>query len=72
MATDDLHPNPATRWKNRRRMAWTSLFSLIGFGCGAMINDLSNAQSSVVVAVVYGCTAIIGAYVGFATWDDKR
>jgi len=31
MASTEQHPDPARRWKNRRRMAWASLFASLAY-----------------------------------------
>ncbi|NIT14187.1 MAG: hypothetical protein GTN99_08115 [Candidatus Dadabacteria bacterium] len=65
------HPDPGRRWNNRRRMAWISLMAIIGFGVGAMVNEFTQPQADIISAVIYTLGAIIGAYVGFVTLDDK-
>ena len=56
------------RWKNRRRMAW---FSLVG---GLVFPLLVYANTDLIGLSVafYGFVgAVVGAYIGFATADDK-
>ena len=60
-----------TRWTNRRRMAWLALWALIGIGVSTLFLDIGPPQSDVIIAVVYTLGAVVGAYVGFATLDDK-
>ena len=65
------HPDPNKRWNNRRRMAWIALWGIIGFGAAALVNDITTPQADIMAAVIYTLGAIIGAYVGFVTLDDK-
>ena len=56
-------PDPKTRWKNMRRMAWLALVHALG--CSVYI------QSSDTLLIILGFDAtIIGAYMGFSTWRD--
>jgi hypothetical protein len=65
----DPHPNPADRWKNRRRMAW------IAMSCGCVYPIFALLTGSPHVAEIawpfYSFIGlVVGAYVGFATVDD--
>ena len=59
------------RWRNRRRMAWVALFALIGFGVACLILKIAETQLSLLINIVWICGSVVGAYVGFATFDDK-
>lgn len=62
--------NDKDRWKNRRRMAWLALLSGLAFPLLLLATD--SAQLGVVAAPFYTFAgAVVVAYVGFATWDDK-
>ena len=58
------------RWKNRRRMAWLALVA------GLLFPVLLLATESYQLGAVAGpfyifVGAVVGAYIGFATVDDK-
>lgn len=58
------------RWKNRRRMAWLALLAGLAFPLLLLYTD--SAQLGAVAAPFYTFAgAVVVAYVGFATWDDK-
>lgn len=58
------------RWKNRRRMAWLSLIA--GLGYPALLLYTSSEQLGTVAAPFYTFVGlVVGAYIGFATVDDK-
>jgi len=65
------------RWKNRRRMAWTSLLSmivvtfLILFTNAVSIEKLK-VLSEVITWYYLGCVSVVGAYMGFTTWAGKK
>ena len=62
--------NEKDRWKHRRRMAWLSLLAGLAFPLLLLYTD--SAQLGVVAAPFYTFAgAVVVAYVGFATWDDK-
>lgn len=58
------------RWKNRRKMAWLSMFAGIGYAFAARL------MPEYVVVNLTGpfylfLGSILAAYFGFATFDDK-
>lgn len=58
------------RWKSRRRMAWLALLAGLAFPLLLLYTD--SAQLGVVAAPFYTFAgAVVVAYVGFATWDEK-
>ncbi len=58
------------RWKNRRRMAWLSLLAGLAFPLLLLYTD--SAQLGAIAAPFYTFVgAVVAAYIGFATWDDK-
>lgn len=58
------------RWKNRRRMAWLSMFA--GFAYPVLMLVTSSEQLGAVAGPFYlFISAVVGAYIGFATVDDK-
>jgi hypothetical protein len=65
------HPNPETRWKNRRRMAWLALIGLLAYPALFLFAD-SEHLASVAWPVMATLGGIVGAYVGFATWESVK
>ena len=60
----------ADRWKNRRRMAWLALLAGLIFPLLLWVTDSS--QLGAVAGPFYIFVgAVVGAYVGFATLDDR-
>lgn len=63
-----------TRWKNRRRMAWTALVGMLVVTILAffVIPESKLALLSEVITWFYfSMASIIGAYMGFTTWASK-
>lgn len=64
----------SNRWKNRRRMAYISLFSIL-IVTYVLLYDLPIEKISKLENVItwfyITMGSIIGAYVGFSTLDDK-
>lgn len=60
----------ADRWKNRRAMAWLALIAGLVFPLLLWVTDSS--QLGAVAGPFYIFVgAVVGAYIGFATVDDK-
>lgn len=65
-----MKPMEKDRWKNRRRMAWISLLAGIFYPIVVLVSD--SAMLSALAASFYlFVSAVVGAYVGFATVDHK-
>ena len=63
--------NNKDQWKNRRRMAWLSLIAALLFPLLLLYTE--SAQLGSVAGPFYGFAgAVVAAYIGFATWDDKN
>ena len=58
------------RWKNRRKMAWGSFIGAMIFPLLVLFTE-SDQLGALSVAFYTFCSAVVGAYIGFATWDDK-
>ena len=58
------------RWKNRRRMAWASLVAGLVFPVLLLFTE-SSQLGSVAGAFYLFVGSVVGAYIGFATVDDK-
>lgn len=64
----------ADRWKHRRSMAWIAFYAGISFPMWLLISiPLGRQDSLVAIAVPYllFISSVVGAYIGFATVDDK-
>ena len=55
------------RWKNRRAMAWLAMVAGLIFPVLMLVDDLSGISGAFYLFV----GSIVGAYIGFATVDDK-
>lgn len=65
-----MTPKPYDRWKNRRRMAWAAL--LAGFLFPFLLLYSESDQLGAVAGAFYVFVgAVVGAYIGFATVDDR-
>ena len=67
-------PDPKLRWRNRRRMAWTALVSIliVTFLSFFVVEESRLKLLSDVINMFYlSMASIVGAYVGFATFDKK-
>lgn len=58
------------RWRNRRAMAWLSLFGGLGFPLLLLVTE-SPQLGAIAMQFYLFVGAIVGAYIGFATFDDK-
>lgn len=58
------------RWKNRRAMAWLSLAAGLLFPL-LLLATSSDQLGSVAAPFYVFVGAVVGAYIGFATVDDK-
>lgn len=59
------------RWKNRRRMAWAALVAGLLFPL-LLLWSQSDQLGAVAGAFYVFVTGVVGAYIGFASWDDKN
>jgi hypothetical protein len=67
--------NQKTRWKNRRRMAWGSFFSMMILTGVLLFAPIETERLKVLAEPItwhyLACASIIGAYMGFTTWASK-
>ena len=56
------------RWKNRRKMAWLSMIAGLLFPLLILGTDDPNLGSIAAPFYVF-VSAVVGAYIGFATYD---
>lgn len=62
--------DPVDRWKNRRAMAWLALLAGLLFPVLLLATE-SPQLGAVAVPFYVFVSAVVGAYIGFATADDK-
>lgn len=60
-----------SRWRNRRRMAWTALIAGLLFPL-LLLWSQSDQLGAVAGAFYVFVSAVVGAYIGFATVDDMN
>ena len=65
------------RWKNRRRMAWLSLASMILVTGIILFTDIVEIErlkvlTDVITWFYFSCASIIGAYMGFTTYASIK
>ncbi len=58
------------RWRNRRRMAWLSLIAGLAFPLLLLATE-SSQLGAVASSFYLFVSAVVGAYIGFATVDDR-
>lgn len=62
--------DPIDHWVNRRRMAWLALLAGLAFPVLLLLTE--SPQLGAVAGHFYlFAGAVVGAYIGFATLDDK-
>ena len=59
------------RWKNRRRMAWICMSAAIGYPLLVLASN-SRELGEIAIPFYMFVSAVVGAYVGFASWEDVR
>jgi len=72
----DTNTKEVLRWKNRRRMAWISLSSMIVVTAILLFAPISIERIKVLSNTIewfyFSMASIIGAYMGFTTWSSKK
>lgn len=71
---NNTSPDPKLRWRNRRRMAWIALISILVATILAFFiipESRLKLLSDVINMFYLSMASIVGAYVGFATFDKK-
>lgn len=58
------------RWKNRRAMAWTCMVAGLLFPALLLVTE-SDQLGAISGPFYIFVSAVVGAYVGFATLDDR-
>jgi len=70
--TNEQHPNPVMRWKNRRRMAWCATIGGLSFPLIGLAVDDASFLGQIAPSFYFFTGAIVGAYIGFATIDKGK
>jgi hypothetical protein len=60
----------ADRWKNRRAMAWASLCAGLAYPLLVLFTE-SDQLGAIAAAFYVFVSAVVGAYIGFSTVDDR-
>ena len=64
------------RWKNRRRMAWLSLITMIAVTFILLFAPIPEARIRVLSEPItwsyFALASVIGAYMGFTTWASRK
>lgn len=63
-------PTSHDRWRNRRQMAWAALVAGLAYPLLLWVTD-SDQLGAVAGPFYLFVSAVVGAYVGFATLDDR-
>lgn len=63
-------PDANRHWKNRRRMAWLALLNALAFPVLTLATD-SPQLAAIAVPFYTFAGAVVAAYIGFATWEDR-
>lgn len=58
------------RWKNRRRMAWICMIAAIAYPVLVLFTE-SRELGEIATPFYMFVSAVVGAYIGFATWEDN-
>ncbi len=64
------------RWKNRRKMAWLAMASMVCF-TGILLtpfitDERINSLAGVFDAFYFAMASVVGAYMGFTTWASRK
>ena len=65
-----LIPNNQDFWKNRRRMAWLALWSLVCGGAFALKYEIGVNSATFLVGIAWVLGLLVIAYITAATADD--
>lgn len=70
MNEESEHPNPEAWWKNRRRMAYTSLAGVLMLGVAAALGWVPAHTLPLAQSIVWALTGIVAVYSGGACVVD--
>ena len=64
------------RWKNRRKMAWLAMVSMVSFTGILLTPFISDERikslDGVFDTFYLAMASVVGAYMGFTTWASKK
>ena len=70
------HKVTRVRWRNRRRMAWTSLIAMLVVSLTLLFAPIPDERLRILADPLtwffFSMTSIIGAYMGFTTWASRK
>lgn len=67
---NETPPDSGRWWRHRRRMAWIAM--LAGAGYPLLVLGTDSATLGSIAGPFYLFVgAVVGAYIGFATWNDN-
>lgn len=67
MTEDEQIALEKRKWKNRRYMAWISMWCMLGMAGATVLFD-----KQFIEAAFYAFASVVGAYMGFTTWYEKK
>lgn len=75
--TESYSPIKQARFRNRRRMAWVSMFALVGFGFGMgyrlfVVGDDPSNWTGIASVVLGSFAGIVLGYTGAAAYEHTR
>tara|TARA_Y100000310_G_C20271345_1_gene618176 strand:+ start:215 stop:448 length:234 start_codon:yes stop_codon:yes gene_type:complete len=73
--TQTENGNGEVRWKNRRRMAWLAMISIIvvtGLAFFVLPMERLDKLADVITWFYLSMASIVGAYMGLSTWAAKK
>jgi len=69
MTAEELHPDPISRWKHRRRMAYAALVASLLYPLLVLMNIATDALVSLAWPF-YGLTgSVLAVYIGGSVWE---
>jgi len=64
------------RWKNRRKMAWVALISMVLLMAALLFGPIPveriTALKEPITWFFFSMASVIGAYMGFTTWASRK
>ena len=72
MTLDEQARHSKARWTNRRRMAWTCMVASLVYPILLIAQVDGAALAQIAMPFYLFTSSVVGAYIGFATLDDKN
>jgi len=67
---EDQHPNPEKWWKNRRRMAWLSLWGIVALSGAAVLGWVPEHNVPLAQTGMWVMAGVVAVYSGGASVVD--